>query len=191
MRAGQYEAGATLAHEGQVPAQIVYLRRGQVVLSGAGAAGRNRSCAVRGAGTMLGLDAVLGRTLPYDVRALTDVAVCTAETAAFGRWLGPLDSPLGVAFCLSVGEAARRASERHALEGTALRRVARFLLQTTDGDLSPSPDIPRSVLANVLGLRAETLSRALASLRESGALGPGRRICVVDRDSLARSADES
>jgi CRP-like cAMP-binding protein len=184
----RYGAGDVLMEQGPVPPRILFLRRGQVVLSSSSSSGRDLSCAVRGAGTMLGLEAVLERPLPYAVRALTDVTLCVVDIGSFKSWIGPLDSPLGAALRLSLEETIRRAGERQAVEGTAVRRVARFLAQTTDAD-DAEPDIPHGVLASVLGMRAETLSRALGELRALGALADGRRICVVDRQELRRAAE--
>jgi CRP-like cAMP-binding protein len=139
---------------------------------------------------MLGLECVLGRAMPYEVRALTDVVLCSIDIEAFKNWIGPLDSPLGSVLRLSLEEAIRRAGERHAVEGTALRRVARFLTQTTQGmnDGQP-PDFPLGVLANVLAMRPETLSRALADLRAAGALAHGRSVRVVDHEKLRLAAE--
>jgi CRP-like cAMP-binding protein len=130
---------------------------------------------------MLGLEGVLGRPMSYEVRALTDVAFCFLKTESFKIWIGPLDSQLGRVLRFSLEEALRRTGERHAVEGTALRRVARFLVQTAERDVSGEPPhIPHGVLATVLGMRAETLSRALSELRAAGALARGRKIRIAD-----------
>lgn len=138
---------------------------------------------------MLGLESVLDRAMPYEVRALTDVVLCFLDVASFKTWIGPLDSPLGSALCFSVEEAIRRVGERHAVEGTALRRVARFLAETTQENDGQAPEIPLGVLANVLAMRPETLSRALADLRQAGALGRGRSVRVVDQEKLRLAAE--
>lgn len=182
------EAGATVAREGEIPAKIVFLRRGQVVLSTPAGSGGHASCAVRGPGTLLGLDAVLDRRLPYEVRALTHVAACVVDTQSFKTWMGPLDSAFGVTLRLSLEETARRTGERQAVEGTAVRRVARFLFDAAESD-GAGPGIPLGVLASILGMRAETLSRALGDLRGQGILARERKICVVDRDALRRVAE--
>jgi hypothetical protein len=41
----------------------------------------------------------------------------------------------------------------------------------------------------MLGMKPETLSRALARLRAAGALAPGRRVRVADAALLARLAE--
>src|SRR5512143_904781 len=122
-------AGTILIHEGTKPTSIIYLRRGQVVLSSTSAAGAEVSCAVRGPDSMIGLEALLDQPMPYQVWALTDVAVCMLDADGFRSWLGSLSSPLGAALNFSLQEAARRVGERQALQGTALKRVARFLMQ--------------------------------------------------------------
>src|ERR1043165_5090182 len=65
--------------------------------------------------------------MPYDARTLTDAALCFLDVAAYKALLGPLDSPLGSALRFALEESIRRAGERHAVEGTAVQRVARFL----------------------------------------------------------------
>lgn len=179
-----------LSQEGAVPETVMYLRRGQVVLSTPSAASRGGSCAVRGPDTILGMEGALGRPLPYEVRALTDVTLCLLPTESFRAWLGPLDVPLGAALRLSLDETLRRVGERQAIEGTAVRRVARFLLQVSAEDDPGEPlRAPLGVLASVLGMRPETLSRCLAELRASGALGPERGIRIADVERLRTFAD--
>jgi CRP-like cAMP-binding protein len=140
---------------------------------------------------MLGLEGAFGHAMHYEVRALTDVALCSLDVDSFKRWIGPLDSMLGTVLRLSLEEAMRRAGERQAVEGTALRRVARFLTQaTTEGPNEGEPrDIPLGVLANILGMRPETLSRALSELRAAGALASGRTLRVVNREKLRLAAE--
>src|SRR5690348_12934540 len=71
------DAGAALVGRDDA-AGVVYLRRGRAVLTGAAPDGTAHCCAVRGPGSLLGLEAVLGRPVPYEACALTDVAICVA-----------------------------------------------------------------------------------------------------------------
>ncbi len=66
-----------------------------------------------------------------------------------------------------------------------MRRVARFLMQhcQTDGNAEPLRT-PHRVLAGMLGMRPETLSRALSELRSSGALARGRALKVSSHERL-------
>lgn len=182
-------AGTSLLDAGTIPSEVLYIRRGQVALSTRTARGREVSCAVRWPGAMLGLEGVLGRPVPYEAHALTDVVLCSIEVPQFRAWLGPLDSSMGILFQHAVDESVRRENERTAVEGTAVKRVARFLVETVEqGSDHERPAIPQAVLARVLGMRAETLSRALHALRETGVLAPGRKIHVIDLRGLRAAA---
>lgn len=183
-------AGSVLLQQGVKPETVIYLRRGQVVLSSNAASGAEVSCAVRGPDTMLGLELLLDQPMPYQVWALTDVAYCTLDRTAAEAWVGERKTPAGAALTYSLEESARRVGERQALQGPALRRVARFLLQHSEADGSGEPlKTPHRVLAGMLGMRPETLSRTLADLRAAGALARGRTVHIASLERLRELAD--
>jgi len=183
-------AGSVLLQQGVKPEAVVYLRRGQVVLSSNAASGAEVSCAVRGPDTLLGLELLLDQPMPYQVWALTDVAYCTLDHAAAEAWLGDRGTPAGAALTYALEESARRVGERQALQGPALRRVARFLLQHSEADGSDEAlKTPHRVLAGMLGMRPETLSRTLADLRAAGALARGRVVRVASVERLRELAE--
>lgn len=183
-------AGSVLLQQGVTPEATLYLRRGQVVLSSTAASGAEVSCAVRGPDTMLGLELLLNQPMPYQVWALTDVAYCSLDRAAAEVWIGSRNTPAGAALVYSLEEAARRVGERQALQGSAVRRVARFLLQHAEADDGGETlETPHRVLAGMLGMRPETLSRALADLRTAGALARGRTVRIADVGRLRGLAD--
>ena len=180
-------AGEALLQPEERPRKIVYLRRGHAVLeSGAAVTGASFP-AVRGPSSLLGLESIAGEDIPYTARALTDVAVCTTDVDTFRASLGSLESPLGTALLFALRESAKRANERLAVEGTASQRVARFLLQAASN--GEAEDVPQRVVARILGMRAETLSRTLAELRRRGALHDGRKIRLRDADRLRAIAE--
>jgi CRP-like cAMP-binding protein len=180
-------AGETLLEPDEHPRRIVYLRRGHAVLSGATKGSGASFPAVRGPSSLLGLESIASEALPYTARALTDVAVCTIDADSFRASLGSLESALGTTLLFALRESAKRTEDRLAVEGTALQRVARFVLQTAgSGDAEA---VPQRVLARVLGMRAETLSRVLAELKQSGALSAGRKIQVGDLERLRALAE--
>jgi CRP-like cAMP-binding protein len=182
-------AGSVLVQQDERSHWVWYLRRGQVVLGSTSESGGDLSCAVRGPDTLLGIENLVGHPVPYQISALTDVVLCALEAAAFREWVGTLGTPMGAVLELALREAGRRVAERHALEGTAVRRVARFLVQRHEADGSGEAlHTPQHVLAHILGMRPETLSRALARLRELGVIGAGRGVRVVDNDQLRRLA---
>lgn len=186
------EAGSVLLYQGQKAPSILYLRRGQVVLSTTAASGAEVSCAVRGPDTLLGLEALVDAPMPYQVWALTDVVLCMLDADAFATWVGSTRSPLGATLGFALKEASRRVGERQALEGTAVQRVARFLLQHSEAANGGEPlRTPQRLLAGILGMRPETLSRALSELRLAGALAAGRGgLRIRDLERLRQLAVE-
>ncbi len=180
--------GTVLLRQGERPEAAWYVRSGQVLISVSSGNGSG-SCAVRGAGALLGLEALLGEPSGCEAHALSDVVLCALDIDDFRAWIGPLVSPQGTVLTLALREAARQTEERIALEGSATQRVARFLLgRHVAGAGDSALEIQKQLLARVLGMRPETLSRALAELRERGVLGRGRRVTVVDPEGLERVA---
>lgn len=180
--------GTVLLRQGERPESAWYVRSGQVLISVTGGNGAG-SCSVRGAGALLGLEALLGEPSGCEAHALSEVVLCALDADDFREWIGPLVSPQGTVLTLALREAARQTDERIALEGSATQRVARFLLGRHNAGAGDSAlEIQKQLLARVLGMRPETLSRALAELRERGVLARGRRVTVVDPAGLERVA---
>lgn len=180
--------GTVLVRQGQRPEAAWYIRSGQVLIGVSNDNGAG-SCAVRGPGALLGVEALLGEPSACEAHALSEVVLCTLDAEAFRDWIGPLSSPPGVVLTLALREASRQTDERIALEGSATQRVARFLHgRHIAGAGDSALEIQKQLLARVLGMRPETLSRALAELRERGVLGRGRRVTVVDPAGLERVA---
>ncbi len=185
-------AGTVLVQEGERPEAVWYLRRGQVAVGPASASGADASSAVRGPDSILGIEALVGTRAGYEARALTDIVVCVLEAEDFRAWVGSLEGPVGALVSLLVNENARRISEREALEGTAVQRVARHLANRFGNvrDMD-APDLSQRVLASTLDMRPETLSRALGTLRREGALAGGRGIRLRDLGRLRGLAGQS
>lgn len=191
-REARVPAGACLERQGDVPSKVWYLRTGRVTLRAFREDGDEASCAIRGPGSLLGLECLLGEPAAAEVACLTDVTACGLDGDGFRRWLGDLTSPLGVVLELGLREALQCMGERRSTAGTAVARVARFLIRYCDAHgASERPlAIPKQVMARTLGMRPETLSRALRVLREAGAIGPGRAVVPADRARLVELAQE-
>ena len=97
---------------------------------------------------------------------------------------------MGAVLELAIEEAQQRVVERRGLAGSAVSRLSRFLLERLERDEN-RVRMPQQVLANVLGMRAETLSRAIGKLRAAGAVAPGRGLVVLDADRLSEFSTES
>jgi CRP-like cAMP-binding protein len=178
-----HRPGAVLFRQGQVPDAVWYVKSGLVLVSSMDGGGSETSCSLRGPGALLGLETLLGAPVEYEAWALTEVAVCrlkSDEVATFAR--GPLAPAL---LQLSVEELVRRQRERIGIRGRAVARLARFLLS------APGPfEVEHQVLARMLGMRAETFSRALAQLESSGAVADRRTMSIADPVLLKQMAGD-
>lgn len=183
-------AGSVIVHQDERPQCVWYLRRGQVVFGSIDESGTDHSSAVRGPDTLLAVEALLGEPVPYRISALTDVVLCAIEPDALREWVGSLESPMGTVLELALRESGKRAVERQALEGTAVRRLARYLLDRQRKNGNGAMSTPYHVLARVLGMRPETLSRAMSQLRKTGAIAPGRGARIIDGQRLEQLAGE-
>ena len=190
-RPAQRRAGSLLIAHGEIPDSVMLVRSGTVLHTAVSPDGEETLCALRGPGALVGLELLRAAPTRSETWALTDVQMCRLDGGAVAEWLGPMHSPLGALLELSLAELATREVERVALSGRALRRTARFLVEHhgMHGD-RVALHVEQQVLARMLGMRPETLSRALARLRQLGALAPGRGLRVIDEKRLREVAGE-
>ena len=169
---------------------VWYVRQGWVAVSSTEASGAELSCSVRGPGSMLGLEALVGATFPFELWTLSRVVLCKLPAEGFQTWLGWRNLRADTVLGCAVEELAQRSTDRQEICGTATTRVARFLMRMSAGQQTAPTrlPIPARVIARVLSMRAETLSRSLTQLRKAGALVSGRAIIIADRERLARFA---
>ncbi len=186
------EAGALLYVEGCAADRVWYIVRGYVALSreAGEAKGSGVTWAVRRPGELLGAEALVSGTYRDSAQALTPVTLCAAPREVVDHWLGPADSPARSLLQLAMRTRCNEAPRRSGADGSAPRRVARWLLDDAPG--GQAPPIPRHIVAALLGMLPETFSRALARLVSLGAIEVDRKaIRVADFDALLRAAGES
>jgi CRP/FNR family transcriptional regulator len=100
-----------------------------------------------------------------------------------------------IAFKVMEQLSARLAQTESLLEQTNLlpveQRIARYLLEISDGANSFNLPLSKGDLASLLGMSQETLSRRLASLSQEGyiTLEGQRGITIVDRIGLQAYVD--
>jgi CRP-like cAMP-binding protein len=184
-RGCQVAAGTVLHHQGDKPRDLWFVRSGLVVVSSVSGSGEELRCAIRGPQSLIGLERVADQPADYSVCTLTHASICFIDVAGFSSWVGSLNSPIGVVLQMTLREMGERAVERQQLTGGATERLARFLLQHSVDAAQPL-DVPLNVLARVLGMRAETLSRSVSELKLAGALARSRGITVRDSSALQR-----
>lgn len=186
-----FEPGATLCLEGTLAQRIWYLVDGVVAL--VRAVGEHRGVGVpwttRRGGSLVGDEALVQREYIDTAVALTPITVCSAEVDAFRRWTDEAGADAARAVMELVIKTHCASTPRpSSAEGTAARRVARWLADECRGGVAPA--LPRSAIAGLLGMLPETFSRALAALRHAGAITVSRQqIRVADPARLLAEAD--
>lgn len=182
--------GEYLYLEGEPATHVWFVKRGTVVLARAGGAtgGPDRPRAVRQAGAFLGLEALVRPSYVDTARVVAATVVCGGRREQIDEWLGPHGSPARMALeqvLRSDAEDVPRATSR---DGSAVARVAEWLLREADG--APDASVPRRFTAGLLGMAPETFSRALRKLTTAGAIDVTRtRLRVKDAARLRAAAE--
>ncbi len=187
----QLRPGAVLLRQGDTPVAVWYIKRGAVLNSSLSAAGEETYLALRRGGSLLGTEGLADRPSPCESWAMSHVVACRVPVAAFKEWIGDRTTPAAAVLDILVNETRHLHDDRALAVGDATRRVSLYLLARARAAI-PQEDEPiaKSVLARVLGIRPETLSRALLRLREQGAITDDREITVADADVLLQLAGE-
>ncbi|MBI4956270.1 MAG: Crp/Fnr family transcriptional regulator [Myxococcales bacterium] len=178
-------AGTLLYVVGEPVETVWFIKYGAVMLSRAAddRRGEGTPWAVRRRGSFLGLEGLVRPTYLDSARALTDVTLCGAPRTDVLQWLGSTD---GGARVLLEGMLLAQSADtprRTNADGSALERVAAWLCESSADNSVLT--LPRRVVAGLLGMQPETLSRCLAALSDQGALRVTRRsIEVTSRDKL-------
>ncbi len=180
------QKGAVLVRQGLVPLSVTRVKTGAVLVASVGPAGEDVGCATRGEGALLGLEALTGAPSTYQASAQQRTTVCVASAGTFRHWIGDLNSRAGTMLDLVLRESRRREEERVTSSGSAPSRVARYLL---DREQNGGEKVTFAVIARMLRMRPETLSRAIAALRERGLVSRSRALEILDRPGLVALAE--
>jgi len=178
--------------EGEPAHYAWFVKRGTVVLSREidDSHGEGRVRAVRFPGSFIGLETLVSSRYIDTARAITPVTLCGAPRQAIDMWLGNRQTPARAALEIELRSACLEVTRRAAPDGNAEKRVAGWLVN--EGPTGATLTLPRRVAADLLGMRAETLSRALASLAKKGAIKVTRQdIEILDADQLAEIAGQA
>jgi CRP-like cAMP-binding protein len=183
-------AGTVLATQGQRLHEVLIVREGTVLVTCFTADGDEVWSSVRGPDTIIGAELLRHGRCELDVVALTEVRLLRIAPDDFRAWIGPAHSPAAAIVELLLQEISALGRDKAMTVGTAVARIARFLRERHRMESAGRPfDIEQRILARVLQIRPETLSRTLTRLRQDGILAPGLRLSVLDAHRLSRLAD--
>lgn len=200
--ANRYEPGQVIFYQGNPCLGIHCIEEGTVALRKAASDGQEMVARLFHAGDTLGYLAYFAETgYTGTAVAVTPAHVCFIERTAV-RELLARNPALGLAFLRRTAENLRDAEDAR-LRDAALPlriRLAHLLLVfkdrfgTADEDGTISIDLPlsRQDIAAMLGVRPESLSRAIRQLERSGAARFSRRLVrVPDLDLLFDQLEEA
>ena len=184
------ESGATLCAQGERPRTVYFVKEGFVALSAVSPRGTELVLTLRGPTSLLCTEALHGEPSPFEVRALSRVKLCGISGDAMSQWVGPEQSPARVVLDLLLAESRMQRDEVNWRQGDCLSRVARFALAHARFLADRPNAVRKQVVARLLGMRPETLSRCLTRLERDGVLDASRGVRVIDARRLAAIALE-
>jgi CRP-like cAMP-binding protein len=162
-----------------------FVKDGLLALTVTDEDGAERALGLRGPGAVVGLESLVPRPSPVEVRALSPATVCRISGDALSGWIGPPGGPARAVVELLVSELGSCHQDQELTQGEAVSRVARLALALADSAWS----VPKHVAARMMGMRAETFSRCLRRLEGLAAVAWDDRVRVLDRAQLQSVAD--
>lgn len=193
----RFKSGSTLMHEGSPGAEVMLLLRGRVKASVTNADGREVVLGFQGPGELVGELAVIDDSARSStVEALEEVEALAVSAPDFRALLG---RPHFAGVLLrSLAQRFRDADRRRVEFASAqtLGRVAARLLELADRHGESDGEtivitlpISQEELAGWTGSSREAVAKALATLRDLGAIRTERRrITVLDPEGLKRQS---
>lgn len=185
----RHAIGQLLYLEGEAARHIWYVKSGTVVLvrRSRDSQGEGRVRAVRFPGSLIGLEALISDRYVDSARTASDAVLCGITREGADAWVGAPGSPARTALELTLRSACADPARPAATDGSAVERVAAWLCD--EGPRGVTLELPRHVIADLLGMRPETLSRALTRLCDQGAIAASRTtLRIRDEDLLAGAA---
>ena len=164
----RWQPGEVVQLEGASADAVGFVRRGAVVLARSTDGGGEIVHAVRSAGDFIGLESLVRPTYLDTARAITTTTVCRASHEVVDDWLGAPGTPARLALEQMLRTSSTDNPRGARPDGRAVARVARWIL--ADHHAGNGARVPRRIVAGLLGMAPETLSRALAELARRGAI---------------------
>lgn len=168
--------------------ELVLIRQGRLLASTLLESGGYGVTLLRGAGNIIGLERLHGQVHTYEIVALTHAEVSLVGANELYEHVRGRPERLEALLERALDAVALCIAERIALRGSALQRVARFMLDAGGHDRAALA-LPKNAVARLLQIRPETLSRVLKKLETAGAIAVRQQTQLVDVSKLAELAD--
>lgn len=157
----------------------MHVRLGRVLVSAPSQRESHPEGWLRSAGALIGLGAAFGRGPWHSVTALGTAELCLLPASTVKRE-GSTAQGAAVLLQAALEDAADCHDARQRLVGSAVARVARALVDNPN----ELRGLACHVCATMLGMRPETFSRALTTLRRSRAIKSGPELEILDLERL-------
>ncbi len=186
--------GEFIFHQGAPSRHLYVLKAGYVKLAAALPDGREQVLGIGVEGNLLGFEGFSQEIYPYSAQALTPTHVCGVRRADMTRIL--TGNPKVTLDVLRVLNAELERSKALIMDlglRTAPERVASFLLSLVPPGRTWERELPlplkRREIAEMLGLREETVSRVMAGLRRARVIRTRQgRLQILSLDQLRELA---
>ena len=189
----QVRKGQVIYRPGQTGEVLFLLKKGSVHLYLLSAEGRKLILQTVGPMTFFGEMAMLGQNMwQLFAEAAEECLLCVMRNAEVKRLIR-LKPQIGLRMLEEVGKRLYEARERlgDIVFKRIRERVAKVLLKLSDEGSHPVTGTSQQEIADMLGVYRETVSNALAELRDEGLIEVGRRqISILDPGQLRRVAGE-
>ncbi len=182
------KADTVLLAQGQEPDHVGFLREGLVATTAVDANGDVTWASLRGPRSLVGFEAFVHTPTTAETRALSDVEWCSAPKATVAALLAEPASAM-VFFRLALTEVLDQRKDVALHTGSVAHRVAR-VIQECERLLGPRRGghrLAKAQVAALVGVRPETLSRALRELHDRRIVANG--IEVLDAEALSALAN--
>jgi CRP/FNR family transcriptional regulator len=194
-RIEHFPPGARIFDMGDPVRGFYLVRQGMVKIFRGSPSGQEQVLAVMSRGQTFAEAALFMKRLPASAESVDEVEVLFIERDALLDLLGR-DPEL--ALRMIAGMASKLRQLVHLVDDLTLRdargRICRYILGLTDeGDDTVKLPVRQALLARLLGVTGETLSRTLKALKDEGAvelLGRGQ-IRILDRGQLERAVGDT
>lgn len=189
----QARRGEIIAHRDTPLAGVYVIHTGTVKLSLRSVDGDDRVLRIVSAGESFGEPtALLGRPCLYDALALTDVTYAVMPSHAIFA-LVEADKRFARRVVIALAERSFTILQEFAAATTqrGAQRLASYLESLSRQQSSNAVQLPvsKTVVAALLGMKKETLSRLLHQFTAEGIIGVTRReIAILDTKKLGRTA---